>query len=252
MDEALIRERHDEVTTLTLNRPEKRNSLDTNLVELLLSSVVQASGDGTRLLVLRGNGKSFCGGFDLFDFDQQSEGDILLRLVRIEQLLQALFHAPFDTLALAHGANYGAGADLVCACHRRIATPSTTFQMPGLRFGVALGTRRLAVRVGGEAARNLLNETRTFGGAAAVGLGFLTGIAEKEEWNGAIVEAADSSRKLSPAAAADLHHLTVPDTRSDDMEHLVRSASAPGLKQRITKYRDCLLVPSPDQTRSCP
>lgn len=240
MNEGLIRERQDDVTKLTLNRPDKRNALDAGLVESLLSAVVQAARDETRLLVFQGSGKSFCGGFDLFDFDQQSEGDLLLRLVRLEQLLQALFHAPFDTLALAHGASYGAGADLVCACHRRIATPTARFQMPGLRFGVVLGTRRLAARVGGEAARKLLNETQTVEGAAAVDVGFLTGIAEREQWRGVINEAAASARKLSSTAAADLHHLTVPDTRSGDMEHLVRSASTPGLKQRITKYRESL------------
>ena len=138
------------VTLLTLNRPEKANALSPDLVEALLASVNEAYRDGTRLLVLSGNGQHFCAGFDFSDFESASEGELLRRFVRIEQLLQALYHAPFAALALAHGKNFGAGVDLLVACGVRVAAPDTTFRMPGLRFGVQLGTRRLARRIGPE------------------------------------------------------------------------------------------------------
>src|SRR3546814_4977267 len=94
-----------------------------------------------------------------------SEGDLVLRLIRIETLLQTVWHLPFPTLALARGRVFGAGADLFCACSRRVAEPGTSFRMPGLGFGIVLGTRRLMARVGADAARSIQNETRTFDAA---------------------------------------------------------------------------------------
>lgn len=122
---------------VTLNRPDKRNALDGKTVDALLHIVKAAAHDETRLLVLRGEGRSFCAGFDFSGFEDTSEGDLLLRFVRIEQLLQTLHHAPYHTLALAHGPCFGAGVDLICACAARIAAPSTTFRMPGLQFAGA-------------------------------------------------------------------------------------------------------------------
>lgn len=152
----LIRKHEGHVTRLTLNRPEKANALSRPLVDALLDAIDQACADGTRLLILDGAGAHFCAGFDFTGFDQASDGDLALRFIRIEMLLQALHHAPYQTLALAHGRIVGAGADLVASCGMRIAAPNAEFRMPGLRFGVALGTRRFALRVGADKAREIL------------------------------------------------------------------------------------------------
>ena len=104
--------------------------------------------------------KNFSAGFDFSSTaETATEGELLRRFVRIEQLLQAIWHAPFATMALAHGLNFGAGADLFVACDVRVAAPGTTFRMPGLRFGLQLGTRRLAQRIGNDAARALLADS---------------------------------------------------------------------------------------------
>ena len=171
MSELLV-DRDGPVRRLTLNRPAKANALNADLVEALLAEVEAARTDGTRLLVLQGDGRNFCAGFDLTGYEEASEGDLLLRFVRIEQLLQAVYHAPFATLALAHGRNLGAGADLFLACDTRVASPEATFRMPGLRFGLQLGTRRLARRIGGDGARRILAESRIVGAEEALALGF--------------------------------------------------------------------------------
>jgi enoyl-CoA hydratase len=142
-DELLI-EKTGAISTLTLNRPDKANALNAGLAGALAGAVQAAHHDGTRLLVLKGNGRHFCAGFDFGGYEDASEGDLLLRFERIELLLQALYHAPFATLALARGRNFGAGVDLVLACGRRVAAPEAQFRMPGLKFGLQLGTRRLA------------------------------------------------------------------------------------------------------------
>ncbi len=238
MTEILSISKHGVCTRLTLNRPEKANALAAELVEALLAAFAVAASDGTRLVALDGTGKSFCSGFDLSDFDELSDGELVYRLIRIETLLQTVAHAPFPTIALAHGRVFGAGADLVGACSRRIAAPGTKFRMPGLGFGVVLGTRRLVACVGRDAARDIQNECRTFDADEAAEIGFLNQVAEAADWPH-IIEAAGQAAEVIPIGSSRaLFRVTAADTRAEDMADLVNSAGQPGLKDRIRAYRE--------------
>ena len=224
--------------TLTLNRPDKRNALSADLIEALLAAVHDAKQAQVPLLVLQGAGANFSAGFDFTGFDEQSEGDLLLRFVRIETLLQEIAYGPFATLALAHGNNFGAGVDLFAACRHRWCAPQSKFRMPGLKFGLALGTRRLAGLVGEGNAYSLLETTATFNDAHALGIGFIQGTRAQDEWPVLIDETAKSTLSLPTESRKFLRDLTR-DTahRGGDMAALVASASAPGLKERIRVYR---------------
>ena len=232
----LLTERAGATLTLTLNRPDKMNALSASLVEALQAAVDEAARSGVRLLVLRGNGRNFSAGFDFGGVEAQSEGDLLLRFVRIEQLLQSLHHAPFDTLALAHGKNFGAGVDLFGVCTLRVAAPEASFRMPGLQFGLVLGTRRFATQVGAERARAILQASHTFGTEEALGLGFVHRSVDAEEWPDLVVEAEQAATGLAPATATRLGGVLRTDTRDADLADLVRSAAEPGLKARIAAY----------------
>jgi len=238
MNGELIRRQEGYVTRLTLNRPQKANALSPSLVEAMLDAVEHACTDDTRLVILDGAGPHFCAGFDFTGYQEASDEELALRFIRIEMLLQRLHHAPFETLSLAHGRNFGAGADLVCACGIRVAAPGATFRMPGLRFGVVLGTRRLAHRIGTDAARDILAASRQFDAEEALRLRFLTHIVQQSEWPAAVSAAETKCELLGPVAAAALRRQTLPDTREDDMAALARSVSIPGLKERIRLFRE--------------
>jgi enoyl-CoA hydratase/carnithine racemase len=238
MSDELIRKHEGHVTHLTLNRPQKANALSSALVEALLDAVEYACTDGTRLLILEGAGAHFCAGFDFSDLQASSDGELALRFIRIETLLQQLHHAPFETLVFTHGRNFGAGGDLACCCGIRVAAPGTTFSLPGLRFGVVLGTRRLAGRVGTDHARAILSESRTFDADEAHRIGFATRVAPQSDWSKLVAAARANCELLTPAAAAALHRRTVTDSRDADMAELARSVSAPGLKERIRLFRE--------------
>jgi enoyl-CoA hydratase/carnithine racemase len=229
-------ERRGAARVASLDRADKMNALSAAFVEELHALVESCAGDGTRLLVLRGNGRNFSAGFDMAGQEAQSEGDLLLRFVRIEQLLQAVRHAPFDTLALAHGRNFGAGVDLIGACARRVAAPGATFRMPGLKFGVVLGSRLFAQRVGAERARQVLQVSQTFTAEDGAAWGFFDAVAPQERWDAIIDEAARAAAELPAPGATRLFAVTTPDTRDADLAELVRSAARPGLKQRIAEY----------------
>lgn len=237
MNDELLIEKAGAITALTLNRPDKANALGASLVDALAAALAAAHHDGTRLLVFKGQGRNFCAGFDFSGFEDASEGDLLLRFARIEAMLQAVYHAPFATLALAQGKNFGAGVDLVLACGSRVAAPEAQFRMPGLQFGLQLGTRRLAARIGGDAARALLASSETFSADTGLRIGFLQEIAAPQAWPELIERAAAQAQQLSPAATARLNAATVTDSRAVDLADLVGSAIEPGLKERIREYR---------------
>jgi len=233
----VIVERNEHITRLTLNRPEKANALDAAMVDALLAAIDKASNDGTRMLVLAGAGPHFCAGFDFSGIETQSEGDLLLRFVRIEQVLQALWHAPCATVAMSHGGAFGAGADLVCSCEQRIATPGSRFRMPGLRFGLALGTRRLAERIGPKYARLVLGASAVFDAEEALRMRFVDSIVPHTEWPELTRTLYAAATALSSSSRAMLNRLTATDTRDADLADLVRSAAQPGLKARIQEFR---------------
>ncbi|WP_233237069.1 enoyl-CoA hydratase/isomerase family protein [Bordetella sp. LUAb4] len=229
-------EQHEHATVITLNRPEKMNALSAGLVDALSAAVDEAHTRRSDLIVLRGTGRNFSAGFDFGGYEAQSEGDLLLRFVRIEQLLQKIATSPAVTLALAHGKNFGAGVDLFGACALRVAAPGTTFRMPGLKFGLVLGTRRYAEIVGKQVARDILTQTRTFDAEQALRHGFVTQLAPPADHDACIAGALETALTLSPSARAQLHQALAPTSLDTDLASLVRSAAEPGLKQRIRTY----------------
>ena len=230
-------ERRGGATYLLINRPERANALDAALVERLIEALQIAARDGTRLVVIRGKGKSFCSGFDLTSVDSESDGDLALRFIRIEQLLQLLYHYPINTVAIAHGRVYGAGADLFCACNHRICAPETTFSFPGVRFGVLLGTRRLASRVGNDAAAALVIEGREFNATEAGEVGLATAQLPEEACDEAVQGFEQSLGWITPQATQSVLHCLRTDTREADMASLVSSVADPGFKDRVCAYR---------------
>jgi enoyl-CoA hydratase/carnithine racemase len=221
--------------TLTLNRPDKANALNYGLVEELHHALDNV--EGARLLVLRGAGKNFCAGFDFGGFEELSVAELGWRFVRIEQLLQRLYHAPYATLGLAQGGCFGAGADLLAVCGERICAPETRLRMPGWKFGLALGTRRLAARIGAEPARRMLAAAQVVDATQAMQLGLVNQVTDAAGWPDGVSRAATAAASLSGAAQARLHALTITDSRDADMAALVASLTEGDLKARIRAFR---------------
>ena len=227
----------DGVLHLELNRPEVGNALGPALVEALIQAVGDASADAAvHTVFLQGAGRHFCTGLDLSELATLSDGDLLLRLVRIETLLGMLWHAPLRTVVLARGRTWGAGADLLAVCEQRVAAPGSSFRFPGAQFGIVLGTRRLAERIGPDAARRLVLEGTELDAPQALAAGLVSQVAEAVQLADLRV-AAGTARAIRAATRADL--------RDADLAALVCSAAEPGLQARITAYRARLLATKP-------
>ena len=222
------------VTLLRMQRPERGNALGPMLVEGLISAASEAFANASvHTLVLQGEGRHFCTGLDLSDLATLSDADLLLRLVRIETLLAMLWHAPIRTVAQAKGRTWGAGADLLVACEQRLVGSDTTLRFPGAQFGLVLGTRRLAERIGADAARALVLEGGELDATQALALGLASRITDSLAL-ALLRTSGDTGRAVRAASRSDL--------RDADLAALVRSAAVPGLQQRITQYRASLLA----------
>ena len=235
-DPELVCTREGDVLTLTLNRGSKANALAPTLVEDLITALDQP--DDVRMAVIRGQGKHFCAGFDLSDIADLSDGDLLWRFVRIELLLQKIYHSPFPIVALGHGQIVGAGADLFVACWHRVAAPCVKLKMPGWNFELALGSGRLAALIGQDAARDMLIDTRSISAEQAREIGLASDLIEKEGWEDLVTTLAARARTLPTEATTNMLALTGSKSAELDLAALVRSAARPGLKARVEKYRN--------------
>jgi enoyl-CoA hydratase len=227
------------VCVLTLERPAVGNALDAPLVETVLDALVSVAADeALHTLVLRGAGSHFCTGFDLSRLETESDGDLLHRFVQVESLLAELWHLPLRTVVWASGRTLGAGADLLTCADVRVAAPDARIGFPGARFGLVLGTRRLATRMRVGTALTGVAEGRLWSAESALAEGLVDHIAAGtfEAW---LAESLPTLAVDRPTYAA-LRRATRPDHRDADLAALVRSAARPGLKARIAAYRESL------------
>lgn len=237
MNEAVVVERAGATATLRLARPERGNALGPGMVEALDGALDAVLADGVRLVVLRGQGRNFCTGLDLADLDAIGDGELALRIIRIELLLQRIHALPVTTVAIAGGRVFGAGADLFAACDHRIALQGAAFAFPGPRFGLVLGTGRLAGLVGDTAARRLLLAGEPVAASRALELDLATAVIEEAAVPGAIEAAEAAAMRLEAVTVAALHGRTRRADDAADLAALARSVARPGLKARIEAYR---------------
>jgi enoyl-CoA hydratase len=141
------------VATLTLDRQERRNALNTEQCANISRAVQQSVADGARALVLTGAGTSFCSGADFGEVYGEGYRDALYGM------LHDVAEAPVPVIAAVNGPAIGAGLQLAIACDLRVADPSAVFGLPTAKLGLAVDPwtiRRLALIAGEGAARTLL------------------------------------------------------------------------------------------------
>ncbi len=224
------------VRTITLNRPKVGNALNSSMVQEVLAALTDR--EGVRLVVFRGSGRNFCTGFDLSDLEASSDGDLLLRFVQIETLLQTIQALDIPSIGVASGRTFGAGADLFAVCDIRLGVSGASFAFPGPRFGLVLGSRRLAVITGRDRAREILLQSKTIDVSEGVVLGLVHEVLDESDISDAISARLAAADALDPVTKGQIKAATSDAHFDQDLASLVRSASRPGLKARIAAYSD--------------
>jgi enoyl-CoA hydratase len=125
------------VTRIFLNRPEKVNALNSGLLQQLLAALLRIlEFPDTRVVVLAGRGKAFCGGADVQELAALNASNAGAFVQRIHEVCAAIRKLPLLVLARLHGAVIGAGLEIAAACDLRIAAEGTRFAMPEVRLGI--------------------------------------------------------------------------------------------------------------------
>ncbi len=173
MSELVLTQQRDTIFEIILNRPDKRNAMNAELVAGLDTAVQTANRtSGIRAVIIRGEGKAFSAGIDvstLLGLAQTYGPHWQQRMRSITDDFQAVFtrleRLELPTIALLHGYCLGLAMELALACDIRIAAEGTQMGLPETRLGIIPdvgGTTRLTRLVGPARAKELIFTGRHF------------------------------------------------------------------------------------------
>lgn len=193
----------DGVATVTLNRPQAMNALDTELKTALRDTLLAAADDPqVRAVLLTGTGRAFCVGQDLDEHagNLRDHSDAVWRTVseHYTPIATALATMPKPVVAAVNGVAAGAGAAFAFACDFRVVAVTARFSMAFAAVGLAADSGSswtLPRLVGIARAKELLLLPETITAARALELGLATEVVEDEA-------VADSARALAVRLAA--------------------------------------------------
>lgn len=137
----LLTEENDNILTLTLNRPEKRNALTPEmLVQLYQVLMMHASKDRIRVVVLRGAGdRAFSSGYDINAIPTGVSPEVeklLQKKSPFELAVESIVDFPYPVIAMLNGFAFGGACDLAVACDMRIAADHVQMGMVPARLGM--------------------------------------------------------------------------------------------------------------------
>src|SRR5437870_4901293 len=177
---------HKHVAFVILDRPDVHNSFNDELVKRLTEAFTELGQDAdVRLIVLAGNGKSFCSGADLNWMKrmvQYTHEENVADARAVGQMYLAIAKCPKPVIARVHGAALGGGAGLVAACDIGIATESVQFGFTEVKLGIipAIIAPFVIARVGPGRAREFFITGERFLAPVALNIGLVQHVAAHE------------------------------------------------------------------------
>jgi feruloyl-CoA hydratase/lyase len=199
-------ENEDRVTTVTLNRPEKRNAMSPQLNDEMLSALtLLASDPDTDILVLTGAGESFTSGMDLQEYFRDTEHDPVLseraKWTMRQWSYNLLRFFPRVTIAAVNGWCFGGGFMPLVSCDLAIAADEAQFGLSEVNWGILPGglvTRDIALSLGYRDALYYALTGKNFGGQRAKEIGLVNDSVPRAELDDAVKELTSTLLKLNP------------------------------------------------------
>jgi enoyl-CoA hydratase/carnithine racemase len=195
-------ERDGAVTSIAINRPEKKNALTADMYDALSQAVEEAEADaGVRVLLLHGKGDAFTAGNDLQDFLQKPwKGRARPPAVRF---INAVAHASKPIVAAVHGLVVGVGTTILLHCDLVYAAEETRFMMPFVNLGIvpeAASTVLLPLLIGRQRASELFMLGAPLAAQRAYEIGMVNAVLPVDKLLATAAEAAQALA-AKPAAA---------------------------------------------------
>lgn len=195
----------DGVRTVTIDRPEKANSLTTDMLTTLASAAETAPEAGVKVFVLRGTGKVFSAGADL---DEARAG--LATSPVWERLSGAIARMPCLTIAALNGTLAGGAMGMVLACDLRLAVPGAKFFYPVMKLGFLpqpSDPGRMAALIGPARAKMILMAGQKIEAEEALAWGLIDRIVAPEAMAETVAALAADARAAAPAHIAGIKAL---------------------------------------------
>lgn len=200
----IVTQQRDGVLRIRINRPERRNALDTGVWREMRDALRAVADDpSVRVVVLEGADPVFCAGIDLGE--PAPDGDWQQRRLRgrrWQRLLDDLQALPQTTVAAINGAAIAGGLMLAISCDLRIAGTDASFRLPELSAGMPITwgcMPRLVHTVGLAHAQDLVLTGRQLTATQALDWGLVQRLAEPAELPRAVDELVDQLTAVEPA-----------------------------------------------------
>ncbi|MFN2634366.1 MAG: enoyl-CoA hydratase-related protein [Thermoanaerobaculia bacterium] len=194
------------VARVILSRPEVRNAFDDALIAELTRVFLDFTADSeTRVVLLSGEGPSFCAGADIHWMrraGEYSREENELDAGRMARMLRAIDACPLPVIALAHGAAIGGGVGLVAAADIAIATEGTVFSLAEVKLGIlpSVISPYVLRAIGPRQARDLFLTGDRFDAAEAFRIGLVHQVVARGELEGAAARRVASLATSAPGA----------------------------------------------------
>lgn len=224
------------VRHVVLNRPEKRNAMNGELVQAVGAALKQTAGDGAvRAVVIRGAGAMFSAGMDVGELGRLSEMPEHLRAFRREciEAWNLAEEMAKPTIAQVHGGAIGGAMELALACDMRVMADDAVMCLPETRIGLIPdvgGSSRLPAIVGLGRAKELIMTSRVVGAEEAERIGLANRVAPAAELDAAVELLCSELLACAPTAVGLAKRV---------MDASARPALAATLEQEVTAQQVC-------------
>ncbi len=254
---------HDQVATLTLNRPEKRNAISREMMEDLQAALSEMELGRARVAIMTGAGRDFCAGMDLRSLQSMvpsGKGDEVSTSAHpqhispsvdnarvIATMFRRFYDFPKPLIAAVRGHAVAGGCGLAMLCDFTLAVPDAKFGFTEVRVGFmpALIGAFVLRQLGEKSARDLLLSGRIFGAEEACEKGLVTSIVPAEHLLDRARELADQLVALSPTSVQYTKRLLADFTRSEldrnleiGIEWSARIQSTADFREGLTAFLD--------------
>lgn len=186
------------VALITLCRPSVLNRLHVQDLHTLIQHFEAVAQSPARALVITGQGRAFCAGFNIEELSAEGDGPQLF-----ERAVQALQALPLPTLARLNGSVYGGATDLALACDFRVGVKGMELRMPAARLGLhyyASGLQRYVSRLGLQAAKRLFLLAEPVDSAGLMRIGYLDACVAAEDLDAEVMRFALALAANAPLA----------------------------------------------------
>jgi methylglutaconyl-CoA hydratase len=230
------------VRVIELNRPEKRNALNDELIAALKDALREADADESlRAIVIRGAGKDFCSGADLVSIQKIADASYEENVEdarSLADLFELLRKVRVPVIAAVHGRALAGGCGLAFGCDLVIATKSARFGFPEVKIGFvpAMVAAILRRNLGEKKSFELLTSGAEFSVDDAEKIGLVNIIFDDEAFDTAAIEYASRYANLSSSAVAMTKRLLY-DIDADDLPTAIAKGVETNARARMTD--DC-------------